>query len=383
MAICKKFGGPSASPSKPKRASKTSKTGSSSRHRRSFKDDSQESTRLRDTTKQPAATLSRSYTDSALIPGLKGEANETPLSAIPLKLDRNSDVRRASTTSQSRLRQREVDFHAMSQAQETRRKKQADVEAKLKEAISALKKPNRGLAGKEMADVAAQRELMAHAREKGMRSAPADVLVLLLTSSAAKAQRLRQRTQTQVDATPTKRNRTREDLMLTRTPEGKRDNFDDGADMMDTLATSIVPSSGIVGAPRQFEDDSVPQTGHRQRHVQIDFTPVPASRSFMAPAIPDSTIKSRGDKENQCSLLETPVKAGSSSRIKSTPTIIKPPNWHAVVPQPRDRSTGFNISTGPSGDEQGSLGDDQESTRAEKAKEDKDVDDIYSALGWD
>jgi hypothetical protein len=43
-------------------------------------------------------------------------------------------------------------------------KKQASIEAELREAISALKKPNRELAGKSLAETAEQRSAYSHSR---------------------------------------------------------------------------------------------------------------------------------------------------------------------------------------------------------------------------
>jgi DNA replication regulator SLD3 len=49
----------------------------------------------------------------------------------------------------------------------TKNKSQVNIEAELKEAISALKKPNRELAGKTLAEIAEKRSVLApHARSK-------------------------------------------------------------------------------------------------------------------------------------------------------------------------------------------------------------------------
>lgn len=165
--INKKLGGPVA-PSPSKRRSATT-TDSSKRLSRTDREPLERVPSERQTHKRRATpSLARSATDSRLVPGLKREPSEISLDSIPLKAEVKADSRRSSLLDKMRLRQREVDFDAMSQVQESKRKKQAEVENKLKEAISALKKPNRVLAGRELADVAEQRELMAQAREKGM-----------------------------------------------------------------------------------------------------------------------------------------------------------------------------------------------------------------------
>ena len=112
-------------------------------------------------------SLRHSNTDSAIISGLKSELSEIPLERIPRKLSQPAVPRRTSALDKMRIRQREVDFDAMSQVQEARKKKQAEVEEKIKEAIHTLKRPNRSLAVKEVADASEQRRLMAQARAKG------------------------------------------------------------------------------------------------------------------------------------------------------------------------------------------------------------------------
>lgn len=162
--VNQKLGGPSApSPS----ALRTSKLPDGARRSKTSKSASQRSSDDRRSQMKRNVNLPRSNTDPILIPGLKKEPSEISLNSLPQFPPARSVSVRSSAVDKMRMKHREVDFNALSQAQEHRRKKQAEVESKLQEAISALKRPNRALAGKEMADVAQQRERMAQARQKG------------------------------------------------------------------------------------------------------------------------------------------------------------------------------------------------------------------------
>lgn len=103
-----------------------------------------------DTTKQtsqrPTPSLHRSATDSALIPSLKREGSEVPLSAIPFQRSPSTASSRQALSQFKRLSQREVDLSTKSAATEAKLKQKKRVEDELKEAISTLKKPNRGAA---------------------------------------------------------------------------------------------------------------------------------------------------------------------------------------------------------------------------------------------
>ncbi|GAB1737583.1 hypothetical protein NU219Hw_g1892t1 [Hortaea werneckii] len=107
-------------------------------------------------------SLSRSATDSdALLTHIKRENSQTPtpeLSSIPAA---NVPAPRkrsglAHSYSQSNIagggRTREFDPSALNRTNEAKAKKKAEMESKLQEAISALRKPNRSLATKEVAE---------------------------------------------------------------------------------------------------------------------------------------------------------------------------------------------------------------------------------------
>lgn len=100
---------------------------------------------MRKTTERVTPSLNRSATDSALFAGIKREVSEAPLSAIPFQRSPSKNNRR-SMSQFRHLEGRELDLTTPSAAVTAKLKQKQRVEDELKEAIIALKKPNRGLA---------------------------------------------------------------------------------------------------------------------------------------------------------------------------------------------------------------------------------------------
>lgn len=93
-----------------------------------------------------------------IVPGLKREASEAPsLSGIPFA--ESLAASRGGVLNSKRFARREVDLGSL--APDLKAKKKASIEAELKEAISALKKPNRELAGKALVETAEKRSASA------------------------------------------------------------------------------------------------------------------------------------------------------------------------------------------------------------------------------
>lgn len=100
---------------------------------------------------RPTPSLHRSATDSALVRGIKREASEVSLSAIPFQRS-PSNAARQSMSHMKLLKGREIDLVTTSAAAVAKMKQRKRVEEDLQEAISALKKPNRSLAAASYAD---------------------------------------------------------------------------------------------------------------------------------------------------------------------------------------------------------------------------------------
>lgn len=99
-------------------------------------------------------SLVRSATDTLI----KREISETPFSAIPhLKDSRPPSRSRQPSVQLQHLNKRQVDLNTISTATEAKLKRKAIIEEELKEAITTLKKPNRGLAIKEFVESSEQR----------------------------------------------------------------------------------------------------------------------------------------------------------------------------------------------------------------------------------
>ncbi|KAF1944509.1 hypothetical protein EJ02DRAFT_452374 [Clathrospora elynae] len=160
LMVNKKLGGPAhSSPSKRKamkppitsRKSEELKEPEAKKSRRSLARVATDTTGS--TVERTTPYLSRSATDSALLNGIKREASEVPLSAIPFKRSPSKSARQ-SMSQIRHLQGRQIDLAQPSAAAAAKLKQRQRVEEDLQEAILALKKPNRGLAaGGYIADI--------------------------------------------------------------------------------------------------------------------------------------------------------------------------------------------------------------------------------------
>ncbi|PVI08500.1 hypothetical protein DM02DRAFT_621352 [Periconia macrospinosa] len=105
-----------------------------------------------------SVSLSRSATDSALLRGIKREGSEVSLSGIPLQRSPSQAARR-SMSQFRHLQGREIDLETTSAAAAAKLRQKKRVAEDLQEAITALKKPNRGLAAGSYADEIEKRGL--------------------------------------------------------------------------------------------------------------------------------------------------------------------------------------------------------------------------------
>ncbi|KAH7330385.1 DNA replication regulator SLD3-domain-containing protein [Rhexocercosporidium sp. MPI-PUGE-AT-0058] len=183
--INRKLGGPVVvSPPKPKVSKSSSFSGAPSRPgaatkrpvpvkpRQSLKrvltDDRERRSMSRGPNKKIA--LMRSAT-MPIMPGLKREASEAPsLSSIPTAESQSLEASRGGVLNSRRFSRREVDLGSLLPEMSSKAKKQAIIDAELKEAISALKKPNRELAGKALAETAEKRSASSRKSKKPVRN---------------------------------------------------------------------------------------------------------------------------------------------------------------------------------------------------------------------
>ncbi len=173
--ICKKLGGPRITPSARMPANKPSDTASSKmpaprpgaatkraeprQSLRTLRDNDRAQSRQPSLSRRQsrAISLMRSAT-APIFPGLKREASETPsLSSIPATEKQGLLASRAGIASSRKFSQREIDMSFSSLIDPALKK--ANIDNELKDAISALKRPNRHLAGQSMVELAEKRAL--------------------------------------------------------------------------------------------------------------------------------------------------------------------------------------------------------------------------------
>ncbi|RAR10515.1 DNA replication regulator SLD3-like protein [Stemphylium lycopersici] len=290
LMVNKKLGGPAHSlPSKRKanrppitsRKSKDSKEPEAKKSRRSLARVATDNTGR--TIERTTPSLSRSATDSALIDGIKREGSEVPLSAIPFRRSPSKSARQ-SMSQIRHLQGRQIDLAQPSAAASAKIKQKQRVEEDLQEAISALKKPNRGLAaGGYIAEI--------EQRGLGLPSKSRKPAVTVRKSVK----------EVQVSATPRVGRRTKN--MVEQTP--RQPDYDPFVRPPGSGAPHssgfCVPSSGVRPPPAM-----VPATGHRHATArdlaQSSIAETP-SKAPPAKAFSSETVRRR--------IFATPLKAAA------------------------------------------------------------------------
>lgn len=387
-AVNKKLGGPGASTnSKPKLSRKHSEADTKAtvdkKPRRPLARVATESF------SQPAQTsrsFSRSATDSQVF-AVKSETPEVSISSIPPRRDSQSSLaRKGDVLERHRLRQREVDFGAIAAANEAKAKKKQEVEQKLKDAISTLKKPSRAAVSGEFVDAVEQRKRMAEGRAR-------PPLHKRKSSSVA-----------QVAATPKNGHK---NSTIAATPHHiPAPSFVRPA--VPSSGPSVVPSSSTKQKSLSFahfspvneasdDEGAIPATDHRPRHkdalaetpskLRVAFASLPGVSPDDMEEHLDHVGRDRGDSSplrESPTLLKTPSKPQRPT-FSITPSKPTPPlNFgKAKLKQSIPATSLKNVDNATS---QKLFGGSFASTQQQKVDEagSKDrADDIYASLGWD
>lgn len=139
----------------------------------------------------------------------------------------------------------------------------------------------------------------------------------------------------------------------------------------------MIPSSGIRVSDELEVENSILDTGHRPRHLQIDATPVQGMKKFPLPGLPQSAIKQPVfGSASTSNVMETPVKKGvggggaqeiESGSLTLGPSSLATPIKSRWLPE-NEAPTGVGVAETPN---------------AHHAKVSEGDVDIYAALGWD
>ncbi|KAF2131771.1 hypothetical protein P153DRAFT_312462 [Dothidotthia symphoricarpi CBS 119687] len=276
-------------------------------------------------------SFNRAATDSILVDGIKREGSEAPLSAIPFHRSPSKGARQ-SMSQLKHLQGRQIDLTTTSAAATAKMKQKQRVEEDLKEAISALKKPNRGLAvGGYMADV----------ERRGISSTD---------KSRKPANPVRKVVRdVQVTATPRAGRKTRD--MIGQTPTHYHSNpfvRQVVAEAPPPSSDFCVPSSGVRPPPFMMSTTVQRNTISRtQPYEGIAETPskAPNTRTFSSGTArrsifetPVKGVPSSPDRWPPVAppVFETPVKSLDNSlpisklNIRSSPDIVTPPRAIAL-----------------------------------------------------
>jgi len=387
-AVNKKLGGPGATTtSKPKLGRKHSeadtKAPADKKARRPLTRVATESF------SQPAKaprSFSRSATDSQVFP-VKSETPEVSISSIPARRDSQpSLVRKSDVLGKHRLLQREVDFGAIAAANEAKAKKKQEVEQKLKDAISTLKKPSRATVSGEFVDAVEQRKRMAEGRAR-------PPLHKRKSSSVA-----------QVAATP---KNGRKISAIAATPHYiPAPSF--GRPAVPSSGPSVVPSSSTKQKSLSFahfspvneasdDEGAVPATDHRPRHKDA------LAETPSKPRVAFASLPGASPDDEEAHFAHVGQDRGDSSPLRESPTLLKTPSkpqrpTFSITPSKPTPPLDFGrakskqavavtpLKIAATVDSRNRLKGSSVMTQQQRADEDgsKDqADNIYANLGWD
>ncbi|WPG99804.1 Hypothetical protein R9X50_00262300 [Acrodontium crateriforme] len=259
-------------------------------------------TQLNSTTKPPM--LHRSATDTAALHIKEESGTDVPLASIPSRKSRRPvlTARNHASLMQSisTLSRREVDLHAMSAANEAKIKKKADADAKLREALAMIKKPNRALANKEIAE-------------------STDLSFAKATAKSRPTTKARPAKTFDIEATP------KQSRMIQATPARGRAEMHAEKTALFSSGPSVIPASAQMSPPRRSNLFTIPQTAQKSKRTtaNVQETPSRGFAKFMPlglahepGTLPESPIATRRGPDF---LQETPVRQTSRDHASALP----------------------------------------------------------------
>ncbi|KAK4547258.1 hypothetical protein LTR36_000913 [Oleoguttula mirabilis] len=337
-------------------------------------------------------SLHRAATDTdALLAHIKREASETPamLNAIPQAKLPQPRKRTSLMHSMSFNKQREVDLSANSRTTEEKLRKNAELQGMVQDAITTLKKPNRALAVKEVAENADLSFAKATATARIRPTGAGGAQRAKLAAAAAAGQGVH------VTATP------KHGRIIRSTPGRASHAADLQLQKISSSATTHVPSSSarLIAQPSYEAPPSiteVPQTGHRPRHsalAGVEETPSRGFAKFMSPGLArlpgtlESPITARRAQREASYHAELGVVGDSPMVSRRTPVIeqtsVRPIRNLSLVASPALPAALVAASPNLLRAEAPRLCDDEEGYDAADFGKQRKKGSVYDALGWE
>jgi hypothetical protein len=321
---------------------------------------------------------------ATIVPGLKREASEAPsLSSIPAAESQSLKASRPGVLSSKRFSQREVDLSSLAPEVNSKAKKQANIEAELKEAISALKKPNRKLAGKDIVESAEKRTAPAsHSRSEF--NLPLHIISNLNPSESKKPVRNPFFQGVQISATP-RVNRQKDMFSQAQHPSLP--------EMVEEVQMVAIPPSSLPRIPQSIARP--PREGPIRNSLLSAVHVTPTRKSVSQASQPSSTLLSVPPVDYGGYMPSSPLQPRRSSgqlfsavpdsavKMDSRPTMTRgiqetPFKKKAEVTQVRGR-----VAPASGSDKENRNGREIASIDGASQKVASSQEDIYKSLGWD
>jgi DNA replication regulator SLD3 len=299
-----------------------------------------------------ARSLSRSATDSTLVRGIKRESSEVPLSTIPFQRSPSRGARQ-SMSQIRHLQGREMDLTTTSAAVAAKLKQKQRVEEDLKEAITALKKPNRDLAAGSYVAEIEKRGLGSAARARKPANTVRKVVRDVQVSATPRVGR---RTKNMVEQTPR-----RDDDSPFVGPAPQASDFNIPSSAVRPTSTAVPATGQRSAAGRGEVARGIAETPSKGPSTTM-FTLGPARRTIFDTPL-KSSLQDVDDLPGTLSIFETPSKRNGD--VQAAAASVSP--------------LGVDITpTKPAGVV---VAEDEPASSRQAGNEDTEAS-IYDALGW-
>jgi DNA replication regulator SLD3 len=271
-----------------------------------------------------APSLNRSATDSTILNIIKREGSEVPISAIPFQRS-PSNAARQSASHLKLLKGREMDLNTTSKAAAARAQQRKRVEDDLQQAISALKKPNRGLAAGSYADDVEKRGLGSLGSANRSRKPANPVRKIMKDVQVAATPSARRRTKDMVQQTPTHHDNP---FVRSRPP----DTYPLSDFCIPSSAARPPPSSVV---PATVQRSATARVSAPQGVAETPSKPQGARKLFSIPAPTGRKILTTPSKTRTVHMtLDSPPQAVYATPTKATGPS-PPHNSNRLAPTPR------------------------------------------------
>ncbi|KAG9238721.1 DNA replication regulator SLD3-domain-containing protein [Amylocarpus encephaloides] len=261
-----------------------------------------------------AMSLLRSATMPA-IPSIKRENSEAPsLSGIPYAASQTVEGNRSGVIKSKQLARREVDLGSLVPSISSKASKQARIEVELKNAISALKKPNRELAGKDIVETAERRSATTSHIRKSRKPVGNPLFQGVQITATPKANRTKNTLYKPMSQSAQSQPSLEMEMIPLSSIPRVQQSVSKGSDIKNPLFSSLQATPTRRSSNSSFKDFLDAGKG-KQPVFQPSPLHVRRTSAQLFRAVPDSAINEVSSSQTCPDIQDTPVKKGLGTAL--------------------------------------------------------------------